>query len=103
VGRRHAAGGRVRADRGAASLRRPGRRARGETRLLALLAAADPKPRALVLDLAGSTDLDVQGLDMLAEVADRLEPENAPLAHILRDAGWSTFWVGKNHNVPVYA
>jgi arylsulfatase A-like enzyme len=29
--------------------------------------------------------------------------ENAPMAHILRDAGWSTFWVGKNHNVPVDA
>ena len=23
------------------------------------------------------------------------------MAHVLRDAGWSTFWVGKNHNVPV--
>jgi arylsulfatase A-like enzyme len=30
-----------------------------------------------------------------------IPPENAPMAHILRDAGWSTFWVGKNHNVPV--
>jgi arylsulfatase A-like enzyme len=28
-------------------------------------------------------------------------PECAPMATILRDAGWSTFWVGKNHNVPV--
>jgi arylsulfatase A-like enzyme len=27
--------------------------------------------------------------------------ENAPMATVLRDAGWSTFWVGKNHNVPV--
>ncbi|HET6340542.1 MAG TPA: arylsulfatase [Polyangiales bacterium] len=25
----------------------------------------------------------------------------APMAGILREAGWSTFWVGKNHNVPV--
>ncbi len=32
-----------------------------------------------------------------------IPPENAPMAHILRDAGWSTFWVGKNHNVPVDA
>ncbi|WP_374461159.1 arylsulfatase [Microbacterium sp.] len=26
---------------------------------------------------------------------------NVPMAHLLRDAGWSTFWVGKNHNVPI--
>ncbi|HVG95312.1 MAG TPA: arylsulfatase [Chloroflexota bacterium] len=32
-----------------------------------------------------------------------IPPENAPMAHVLRDAGWSTFWVGKNHNVPVDA
>jgi len=29
--------------------------------------------------------------------------ENATIATILRDAGWSTFWIGKNHNVPVDA
>ncbi len=29
--------------------------------------------------------------------------ENGTLAQILRDAGWSTYWVGKNHNVPVDA
>jgi arylsulfatase A-like enzyme len=29
--------------------------------------------------------------------------ENATLASVLRDAGWSTFWIGKNHNVPVDA
>lgn len=29
--------------------------------------------------------------------------ENGTIAHILRNAGWSTFWVGKNHNVPVDA
>ncbi len=28
---------------------------------------------------------------------------NATIATILRDAGWSTFWIGKNHNVPVDA
>jgi arylsulfatase len=28
-------------------------------------------------------------------------PENATIATVLRDAGWSTFWIGKNHNVPV--
>jgi arylsulfatase A-like enzyme len=30
-----------------------------------------------------------------------IPPENGTLAHVLRDAGWSTFWVGKNHNVPI--
>ncbi len=29
--------------------------------------------------------------------------ENASMATVLRDAGWSTFWVGKNHNTPVDA
>ncbi|HEY6814802.1 MAG TPA: arylsulfatase, partial [Croceibacterium sp.] len=29
--------------------------------------------------------------------------ENGTIAHILRNAGWSTFWIGKNHNVPVDA
>jgi arylsulfatase A-like enzyme len=27
----------------------------------------------------------------------------ATMATVLRDAGWSTFWIGKNHNVPVDA
>ncbi len=30
-----------------------------------------------------------------------IPPENATMANILRDAGWSTFWVGKNHNIPI--
>lgn len=30
-----------------------------------------------------------------------IPPECAPMATVLRDAGWSTFWIGKNHNVPV--
>lgn len=30
-----------------------------------------------------------------------IPPENVPMAHILRDAGWATFWVGKNHNIPI--
>jgi len=30
-----------------------------------------------------------------------IPPECAPMATVLRSAGWSTFWVGKNHNVPV--
>jgi arylsulfatase len=32
-----------------------------------------------------------------------IPPENGTIARVLRDAGWSTYWVGKNHNVPVDA
>ena len=32
-----------------------------------------------------------------------IPPENGTMATVLRDAGWSTYWVGKNHNVPVDA
>ena len=32
-----------------------------------------------------------------------IPPENATIATVLRNAGYSTFWVGKNHNVPVDA
>jgi arylsulfatase len=32
-----------------------------------------------------------------------IPPENGTIAHVLRDAGWSTFWIGKNHNVPIDA
>lgn len=30
-----------------------------------------------------------------------IPPSNATMANLLRDAGWATFWVGKNHNVPI--
>jgi arylsulfatase len=30
----------------------------------------------------------------------RMPEEATTIAHILQDAGWSTFWLGKNHNVP---
>ncbi|GAB3586389.1 arylsulfatase [Leifsonia lichenia] len=30
-----------------------------------------------------------------------IPPSNATMANVLRDAGWATFWVGKNHNVPI--
>jgi arylsulfatase A-like enzyme len=33
--------------------------------------------------------------------AGHIPPENATIATVLRNAGYSTFWVGKNHNVPV--
>ncbi len=32
-----------------------------------------------------------------------IPPENGSIAHVLRDAGYSTYWVGKNHNIPVDA
>src|SRR5262249_38601540 len=30
----------------------------------------------------------------------RIPPEATTISQILRDGGWSTFWIGKNHNVP---
>jgi arylsulfatase A-like enzyme len=30
-----------------------------------------------------------------------LPADCVPMAKLLRDAGWSTFWVGKDHNVPI--
>jgi arylsulfatase A-like enzyme len=30
----------------------------------------------------------------------RIPEQCATVGHILQDAGWSTFWLGKNHNVP---
>jgi arylsulfatase A-like enzyme len=30
-----------------------------------------------------------------------IPPSNATMASVLREAGWSTFWVGKNYNVPI--
>jgi arylsulfatase A-like enzyme len=35
--------------------------------------------------------------------AGHIPPENATIATVLRDAGWTTLWIGKNHNVPVDA
>ncbi len=35
--------------------------------------------------------------------AGHIPPENGTIAQVLREAGWSTYWVGKNHNVPVDA
>lgn len=32
-----------------------------------------------------------------------IPPEHGTIGHVLREAGWSTFWIGKNHNVPVDA
>jgi arylsulfatase A-like enzyme len=32
-----------------------------------------------------------------------IPPHNATIGTVLRDAGWSTLWVGKNHNIPIDA
>lgn len=49
----------------------------------------------------------LNGMASITETADgypgsngRVPDDCAPFAQILRDNGWSTFWVGKNHNVP---
>ncbi|QDP97251.1 arylsulfatase [Microlunatus elymi] len=36
-----------------------------------------------------------------AGYSSHIPPSNATMANVLREAGWSTFWVGKNHNVPI--
>lgn len=49
----------------------------------------------------------LNGMASITETADgfpgsngRVPDDCAPFAQILRDNGWSTFWLGKNHNVP---
>ena len=49
----------------------------------------------------------LNGMAAITETADgfpgangRVPDDCAPFAQILRDNGWSTFWIGKNHNVP---
>ena len=49
----------------------------------------------------------LNGMAAITEAADgypgangRVPADCTPFAQILRDNGWSTFWVGKNHNVP---
>jgi arylsulfatase len=51
-----------------------------------------PSPERLRLDLG------VGG--RLPGYSGHIPKECATMARVLRDAGWSTFWVGKNHNVP---
>ena len=64
--------------------------------MLELVQAAEPKPAALVLDLARNDDIDVQALDTLGELADelagrgvelRLAAVRAPVLALLRRAG----------------
>ena len=49
----------------------------------------------------------LNGMASITETADgfpgangHVPPDCAPFAEILRENGWSTFWIGKNHNVP---
>ncbi|PCE62486.1 arylsulfatase [Sediminicola luteus] len=49
----------------------------------------------------------LNGMASITETADgypgsngRVPDQAAPFAQILRENGWSTFWIGKNHNVP---
>lgn len=49
----------------------------------------------------------LNGMAAITETADgfpgsngRMGPEVVPLSQILQDNGYSTFWIGKNHNVP---
>lgn len=49
----------------------------------------------------------LNGMASITETADgypgangRVPDNCAPFAEILRENGWSTFWIGKNHNVP---
>jgi high affinity sulfate transporter 1 len=65
-------------------------------RLLAAVGAAEPRPDALVLDLARNDELDVGALDMLTDLADALEQSgvelrlagvHAPVRQVLRQGG----------------
>ncbi len=49
----------------------------------------------------------LNGMSAITETANgfpgwhgRIPDECATVAQLLQDAGWSTFWIGKNHNVP---
>lgn len=41
-----------------------------------------------------------EGANGFPGASGRIPDEAATVAQILRDGGWSTFWLGKNHNVP---
>ena len=43
----------------------------------------------------------MEGTDGFPGAAGRLPAECATIGQVLQDGGFSTFWVGKNHNVPV--
>jgi arylsulfatase A-like enzyme len=41
-----------------------------------------------------------EGAEGFPGLSSRIPDQAATLAELLQDAGWSTFWIGKNHNVP---
>ncbi len=41
-----------------------------------------------------------EGANGFPGASGRIPTQCATMAHILQDNGWSTFWLGKNHNVP---
>ncbi|MCF6307985.1 MAG: arylsulfatase [Flavobacteriaceae bacterium] len=41
-----------------------------------------------------------EGANGFPGASGRIPPQSTPLAKILQDNGYSTFWIGKNHNVP---
>ena len=45
--------------------------------------------------------LDLRDVDRFPGTTRTSRARTRPMATVLRDAGWSTFWVGKNHNIPV--
>jgi hypothetical protein len=47
--------------------------------------------------------VDLGDLDRVPGYNSHIPRENATMATVLRNAGWSTFWVGKDHNTPVDA
>ena len=99
---------------------RPGRRTAGGSRCRRMDRLADERPDVLAVAHDGAVLADALVLpDRPQPPPERLRvrsprprpgfpgynshipPENATMADVLRDAGWSTFWVGKNHNIPV--
>jgi MFS superfamily sulfate permease-like transporter len=50
-----------------------------QDRLLAMVRSTDPRPAALVLDVAESPSFDVETLDMLADLVERLAAEGVEL------------------------
>lgn len=42
-----------------------------------------------------------EGMQGFPGYSTHIPPENATMATVLRDAGWGTYWVGKNHNIPL--
>ncbi len=50
-------------------------------------------------NLNGSGSI-VEGANGFPGYSSQIPEQAATMAHVLQDNGWSTFWIGKNHNVP---